>query len=717
MEKFDIFIKGINPERIAETESIKANVAKVLQISLKDLDELLVQPNGACIRREASEDEAKHYQISLTKLGLMCLYRPALRLSNLELLPIEVKEEFTTDAFICPNCEHEMSVNEDGSEPEKCSECGITIAKFVEQKRRNDERDAIKAKLLVSQNIIKQEQLKKQQEDAEKQRKLELEKEVLQELHSDGVIKKPLNIKLLAIGGGLCVVIAGASYFFTQSNPALPTESNLVVNSSMRLVHPTETPQTVTSTPVDTQQAMQKTHDQAAQVLNGFGLDADAFANAGNAATNNVASPSEKMLLPQTAPNNPDATPLNATQLVEAIPNTPQSTHSDELLTILSNDITWDYFLAQNSKMLLERQLPENAEKLSKYIIATDVYIDTLGILLRAAQQHKQTKLVDDYLASLEIRLTPLPAEQQAIYFAQAGGYLALENGSNALLVRAEKLLAGLPRPELQLNTVLKLAVIYSKTGNIAIANSYFNKINTLLTPVTDPDMQVQLRISVARAYQEVNNTPVAVQWLNSTESQIKQLKMDTLSALITGYAQCNQWQTVSSVLTQIDAKSHYDLWLYQAIITSLKAGFIQNALELHKLLHSPVYKTLAAIFIADYSPATANELLTSSEQFLDGQTTAAEKAIVASRLVEYYGKLKNTAKTEALIAVTKDVLDSLPASPEKDELLHIVITQYTHGFQIQAASNLLTAIQSPTLKTRLNIEINQLADVGGLLK
>lgn len=672
MEKFDIFIKGINPDRIAETENIKAQVTKVLKIHLADLDKLLAQPNGACVRRGVSEDDAKHYQISLAKLGLVSLYQPAKRLSNLELLPTEHEEYSAEEKLICPNCGYEIPSNEDGTKPEKCIECGITITTFIEQKRQNEERDAaIKAKLLASQRIV-------QQEEAEKQRLL-LEKGGLQELHDDTSIKKPLNIKLLAVGSGL-LVVAALSAFFELSNSALPTESNPAINSSMRLSTPVETPKISTSS--DNQQTLQ-TNDQTMPVLN----DTDTFANAENI----------------------EKSPVNNT--------TSQTIDSNARSFMWGNDITWDAFLAQNSKILLERQLPENAAKLSKYIIADDVYVDTLGVLLRAAQQNKQSKFVDDLLASLETRLASLPAEQQAVYFAQAGNYLVLENSSNLLLVRAEKLLVGLPKPELQLNAVLKLAVIYSKTGNIAIANSYFNKINALLTPITDTDMQVQLRIAVARAYQEINNTPVAVQWLNSTEPHIKQLKTDTLNMLITGYAQCNQWQTVLDVLTQVNDATSYDLWLYQAVITSLKAGFIQNAIELHKSLHEPFYKALTAIFIANYSPSTANDLLTSSEQFLDGQIAASEKAIVASHLASYYGKRKNGEKTATFIAVTKNALDNLSASPEKDDVLHIVTTQYTHGFQIQAANNLLTAIRNTALKTDLNIEINQLSDVSGLLK
>lgn len=713
MPTFDIFIKGINPDRMDEAETIRVNAAKALQISVSKLDELLAQPS-VCIRRDATEEEAKTYQRTLNKLGLVSLYSPIKRETNLELVPIE--EEITETSIICPNCQHEMQFDEDGVAPEKCPECSITIAKFVEQQRQNEEREAIKAKLLASQTTLQIQATKKQEEEAEKQRKLELEKEVLEELQGGGAIKKsPLNIKSLTIGGGLCVVVAGAGYFLSQSPSASPivaaSTPSLAKDSEKKAGSTVQVASSKAAAPMDAQQAMQKTHDQAAQVLQGFGLNADAFANAGSSGSE-VTTPSTDEI-PTDAPVS-----ISTNSATVSTPATTPPLNAQELFAVLNNDMAWDYFLAKNSKILLDRQLPENAAKLSKFIVAHDVYVDALGELLRAAQQAKQTKLVDDYLAALETRLTPLPPEQQAVYFAQAGSYLPLENGSNRLLARAENLLASLPKPELQLNAVLKLAVIYSKTGNIAIANSYFNKINALLTPITDADVQVKLRAAVAVAYQNINNSPVAVQWLKSTAPQLKQLKPETLSALITGYAQCNQWQSVLDVLAQVDAKEHYDLWLYQAIGASLKAGFIPNALELQKALHAPVYKALANVIIAEYSSNTANDTLANATQILSEQlATDAEKAIVAGRLVSYYGKLKNTAKTEAFIIATQDALASLPVSVDKDNVISTIVAEYAHGFQTQAASNLLTAIQSSTLKTRLNVELNQLADVNGLLK
>ncbi len=764
-ELFDIFIKGIDPERISEEKEIKIQAAKVLQISLSELDELLAQPNGACIRRGSPEDEAKQYQRTLSKLGLVCIYAHAKRLTNLELIPLE--EEILATSLICPSCEHEMPIEEDEPEPEKCEKCGISIAKFLEQQQQEKEREAIKAKLLASQTIIKNQTTKKQQEEAEKQRKLDLEKQVLQELHGSGEVEKTVNVKLLVISGGLILLTAGVSYLLSQSpkppvkiatsTPALTTNSQeqSTTNSNIQLATPDAKMAAAKGVsqqgaPMTAQQAMQKTHDQAAKVLNGFGLNADAFANGGSSGGGQAmplstedllqASNDDSMLTggnstaTATASN---STPVNATMTINSnatavtnsntaaqqgqIPTSvsrtgaQKSMNSQELFSALSNDITWDYFLAQNSKTLLERQLPEKAVKLIKYIVANDVYVDALGVLLNAARQGEKTKLVDEYLAALETRLAQLPAEQQAVYFAQAGGYLPLENGSNRLLVRAENLLKNL-KSEIQLNAVLKLAVVYSKMGNIAKANDYFSQINTLLAPITDPDAQVQFRTAVAKAYQEVGNASVSMQWLESSTPLIKQLKLETLGTLVTGYANCNQWQGVLNVLTQIGAKEHYDLWLYQAIVTSLKSGFIPSALELNKSLQLPVYKSLSAIFIANYSTATAEGLLASSEAFLTGQATDAEKIIVASRLISYFGKIKNVEKITGLTTILENTLDKLPISSEKDELLSIVVQQYIHGFQSEEADHLLVGIESSELKTRLNLEIKQLTTVGKLM-
>lgn len=743
MNTFDIFIKGINPDRLEESEQIKKQLSEALQISLTDVDELLSLPNGACVRRDTQEKEAIEYQRALAKLGLIALYVPTRKKVTLELEPIE--EELAAASVTCPNCDNVMPVLEDSVVPEKCDSCGVDIAKFLAQKEAEAEREAIKAKLLATQNIQKALEEKRQQEEAQRLRKAELEKQVLEEIGVKVEEKKPINKKLLVAGISSIGLVIGSSYFFSVStSPPTQTISQTPVlaganeaNSAAQLA--LETPSA--NAPLDAQQAMQKTHDQAAQVLNGFGLDPDAFANAGAntpaSATTAVAGAianAPKNAIPVAAAtavansNAPAATNVAKTATVNAQTSSvnttekkqipPQSigqnlSYTELLQATLENDVTWDKFLAQKTKTLIEQKLPDKGLQLAQFIVAHDVYVDTIGEQIVSAQKEKQTQVVENYFTSLETRLMLLPPDEQAAYFAQASVYLPAENGTNRLLIKAENVLASLQAPELQLKAVLKIAVAYSKLGNITSANDYFAKINTLISAVTDVNTQVQLRARVACSYYEIGNSTAATQWLNSIEPLLSQISSKTRTELAKAYAKCNQWQLISPLLSQT---TENETALYQALTVLLKAGFVSSAMELHKVLHAPIYQALTDILIADYSPDMAEKLVETALQTAK-TLSPFEQTLVLAQAIDYFGKLKNKPQTEKLLAQNKELLVSLPASDEKDALLKVIALHYSHGLQNEQASFLLTGIQTSQLKTSLNVEISQLAKVRELLK
>lgn len=739
MNTFDIFIKGINPDRLEESEQIKKQLSEALQISLTDVDELLLLPNSACVRRNTPEKEAIEYQRALTKLGLICLYLPTRKQVTLELEPIE--EELTETSVTCPNCKNVMQVEVDSSAPEKCDSCGVDIARFLAQKEAEAEREAIKAKLLATQNIQKALEEKRQQEEAQRLRKAELEKQVLEEIGVKVEEKKPINKKLLVAGISSIGLVIGSSYFFSVSTPPPLTQTISQtpvlaganeVNSSAQLA--LETPSA--NAPLDAQQAMQKTHDQAAQVLNGFGLDPDAFANAGaNApATTTVAGTianTPKNLMPvatATAVANSNAPAANVVQTVDALTSSLNTSEQKQILpqsivqnssniellqATIENDVTWDKFLAQKTKILIEQKLPDKGLQLAQFIVAHDVYVDVIGEQIASAQKEKQTQVIENYLTALETRLMRLSPNEQAIYFAQASVYLPAENGTNRLLIKAENVLASLQVPELQLKVVLKIAVAYSKLGNIASANNFFTKINTLISALTDVNTQVQLRARVACSYYEIGNSTAATQWLNSIEPLLSQISSKTRTDLAKAYAKCNQWQLISPLLSQT---TENETALYQALTVLLKAGFVTSAMELHKVLHAPIYQALTDILIADYSPDMAEKLVETALQIAK-TLPPFEQTLVLAQAIDYFGKLKNKPQTEKLLAQNKELLAILPASDEKDALLKVIALHYSHGLQNEQASFLLTGIQTSQLKTSLNVEISQLAKVRELLK
>lgn len=729
MGTFDIFVKGINPDRIEESEQIKKQLADAFQISLADVDELLALPNGACIRRELTEEQAIEYQRALTKLGLVVLYLPAKKQAILELEPIE--EELIATSVSCPNCDNTMLIEEDTISPEKCDSCGIDIAKFLAQKDAQAEREAIKAKLLASQNIQKTLEEKRQQEETQRQRKAELEKQVLEEMGIQVREKKPINKKLLAAGVSSIGLAIGASYLFSSSTPqiAMQTVNATPVLASENEANPSTQQTLETSSanaPLNAQQSMQKTHDQAAQVLNGFGLDPDAFANAGanssspsvavnsqpNAAIQNTIPTANTAAAPVTKQSATTALAQNTTQQKQIVQQT-DLINAELLQVTIENDVTWDKFLAQNTKTLFERKLPEKGLQLMQFIVAHDVYVGVIGEQIAIALKEKQMQSVESYLSVLETRLIRLPSNEQAVYFAQASVYLPLENGTNRLLTKAENLLGSLHTPELQLKAVLKIAEAYSKLGNIASANDYFSKINSLIAAVTDVNTQAQFRMQVAMSYCEINNVTVAKHWFDSVEPLVSKLTLKTRSDLAKAYAKCNQWQLIPPLFSSAQEQ---ETALYQALTVLLKAGFVTSAIELHKVLHTPIYQALADILIADYSPTIAESLVDTALQMAKIQQPF-EQILVLAQAIEHFGRLKNKEQTEKLLIKNKELLVNLPASEEKDALLKVIALHYSHGLQNEHAGFLLTSIQNSQLKTSLNVEISQLAKVRELLK
>jgi hypothetical protein len=133
MSKYDVFIRGIRPERIDEAAVIKKKASQFLKIDEDKLEELWNKPSGLCIRRKVLSEEAEQIQSSLAKAGLICIYKPAL--AGLTLAIEEEKEE-SVRLFTCPGCGHQETLEKDEPEPIKCSKCFINIAKYNEKTRQ-----------------------------------------------------------------------------------------------------------------------------------------------------------------------------------------------------------------------------------------------------------------------------------------------------------------------------------------------------------------------------------------------------------------------------------------------------------------------------------------------------------------------------------------------------------------------------------------------------
>ena len=203
MTTFDVFLNGIQANRLGESEQIKQALATRLDMDIAKVEQLLSGPGGKRLFRDMSEEAAQQYQKDLQTIGAICVYRPGAQKIELSLEAIETEEDgIASDGSIkCPSCEHEMQPDEDGITPDKCTKCGISIQKFLEIQALEVEKDAIRQQLLRTQNAKNSSQEQERKRQAEERRKNQLEEEVKKELS----LKKDKNTSLYSFSPHLFI--------------------------------------------------------------------------------------------------------------------------------------------------------------------------------------------------------------------------------------------------------------------------------------------------------------------------------------------------------------------------------------------------------------------------------------------------------------------------------------------------------------------------------
>lgn len=733
---YDLFIKGIHPDRLDEAEQIKKKVSQYFKAGEDKLEILWSTPSGLCIQRSISKEEVNKIQNTLTKAGLICHNSPSLTLIE--------KTEKRQD-FSCPYCEIKIKLDNDEQEPLECPGCSGIIAKYAE----TQERIEIRNRLMNSKAAKDWQKLQLSKSEAERIRKQRIEDEIKQEIF--GKQKRIVaSKKLLFVASTAILVVLGSTYILTTKENKNTTATSALSedNASTAKALSVEAPTSsyASGGVVDTQTALQDTHDKANKVLGAFGLDADKIGkNAGNATlpikvasnfdTATSGSPIDSKTTLQdtqekankvlgtfdshsdkisTNPENPTAsikTPTNSSNGDNSItitqtitPEAVSVAFTIALLDDSENHQEWDLFLNQQITDFLKKEKLAEAYKIGQYIVDTEVYIHTMGLLLAHAKDINHGKVVEEIMTAIESRINALPISNQAEYLAQAGFEQLRIYKKNDLLIRSETLWKQIPNSYDQLKAALKIAVYNFKSGNIKAANNYFGIAHKLLDKNKSPDQQVSVRAALGRAYYDVNESDNAGKWLASTEVFLPKVTIATLKELVGSYAYTNQWQ--KTTLQNIATEKQSEL-LYVAVQVSLKNNALNNALTINKNIQDPNYIALASGLIASYDSSKANSYLDIAEKQMHTIELPSDKAIVASCLSRSYSRIGNTQKVAQLMKESEKNLESLPSSIEKDNVLIPVIRNFAQAFQFENAYNLTFFIHSEDTKSSIKNEIN----------
>ncbi|MGZ5026064.1 MAG: tetratricopeptide repeat protein [Methylobacter sp.] len=703
MAVYDVYIKGIRPDRMDEAEQIKKKASQVFKIEEQQLEALWSTPTGLCIRRGISGEEAEQVQVTLSKAGLVCLYRPGGSGLNISLVEKTEEKALTKREFSCPYCEVKTPLDEGEPDPIKCPECSGIIAKYAETMERKEIRD----RLLNSKLAAEKREMQISREEAEKRRKKEIEEEIAQEIF--GKKSKTPSKNLLIAGGVAIAVVSGASYFMSNGNQDANVTAGTAAPAGAAATAATGGEAAAVAgpeAPADAQMALQDVHDKANNVLGAFGLDAD---NLGKNAGKAGASSSGTKLVstaPSAVPGNPE----------KPIPPAEQNTAPAPTVTLLQdggNNQEWDLFLNQRITKLIEGNNVADAFKLSQYLIDTEDYINAMGKLLAQAQLSNQDKPINDITAAIDARINALPVPNQVEYLAQAGLYQFKITKKTDWFTRAETAWKQLQNPDDQLKSALKIAVYNFKAGNVDTANNYFGQADGLLAKNTAADKQASARAAIGRAYFDVNDSANAFKWLASAEQLIPEVTPATLKELVGSYAYIGQAPTAA---LQTIAKEKQGELLYRAVQVSLKSNAADRAASISNDIQDSSYKALADDLVSSYQPDAAATALDSAEKQLQAINLPTDKAIVASRLSRHYARIGNAQKASELLKTVEQQFSGLPESSTKDEAISLIVRNFAQSLQFDTADNLTIFIQSPAVKSSVNNEINRIKEISALL-
>lgn len=746
MANYDLYIKGIRPDRMDEAEEIKKKASQFLKTDIDKLDELWGGPTGFCIRRNVEAEEAKQIQATLAKAGLICLNKPAAADFKFSLVAKDEDEDKsqTQRNFICPYCQARIPLDAGEPDPAQCPECSGIIAKYAEFKERKEIRD----RLMNSKMAAERREKQLSEQEAERERKKRIEQEVAEEIFG----KKPKVDKNIVIAGGVAVLALSGLVFFLSGNsdknvPATEAAANSTETASAPAGQPDPVLSAVAEAtggqagdagampaggPVDAQSSLQDTHDKANKVLNAFGLDADKLAKnsgggaspakAGSGAAAATAAPVTAPTGAQTAaasPTTPSTAPavtklavIPPSVLPAEIRKSLQTENANSVATVArdgGNNQEWDLFLSQRIDKAIASNKLDDAYKDAQYLADNESYIDAMGLLLARAQQGKQEKLVNDIIAAMENRINALPSENQTQYLAQAGYYQQRATQKTDLLTRAEAAWKQIATPDDQLKAAARIAAYYAKTDQLDPANNYLKQAVDLLVKTSLADQQVIGRAAIARAYADAGDNATAAQWLVSADKLAPDATAKALGELMDAYAYAGQ----QPAILQSAAKDKQGGLQYRAVQTLLKTKATNKASAIANGIQDAAYKALAAELVASYLPAEqAGASLEQAENQLPSIGLPGDQAIVASRLSRHYARTGDMQKAAKFTAEAERQLNSLPSSPAKDDVLALVIGNLAQSRQFDTADNLTVFIQADDVKTPIRNEINRIKEV-----
>ncbi len=690
MNKFDIFVNGIQTSHFDKKEQVIIQASSVLKIP-KPLVEKLLNTPSTRIRQGISEKKALQYHHILNELGIVCFYSPvAQETKNFEdSVILSTSNIENSPTYTCPNCSHKIETKESEAFPEVCDECGIFIDLYLKYKVQDDESPTLFG--TPSKTIQQNKQANTYQKDNTANSKIQnqdIQPGILSQQTKREDKDNTRPIILMGVSLVLFSLAAILYPFFSQQYEASKTT---ITSDKNQQSIPSIDNKIITSHP-------SKSIDQNSNLA----------LNHKNNKINQVESPTLKSDAPQ-----PQLTSTDSKTNKILGGNSSNLKPSSLFHKALDNQ-EWDNFLSQKINTSITKGSPEQSLDLISCLSNPKKHINSLAKLLLASTNKDFKKGV---LSKMDGVIKTYPIEERPHLLIQAGRYQINPAIKNELLNRAENNWRTLSNPEKKLKSALKMATAYFEGGNVKATNQYLMEITQLL-PQIDPEnvtSQIKLRIAISRANKDTGNLNYALEWIKDSEALIEKIGEPALKDFVIGYAYLNQYPSVLRLIKRASSVTQQDKLFYSAIKVYLASEQIETAVKLNRSIQGASYKALSYILIANYSKAYQGYAVLAESALNIEITSPFNKAIISSRLAQLYARQYHIYKTEKQLKITEQQIKLIPASPEKDHLLSIVAINYARSLMFKPATTFASAIQSPEISSFFFNEYKKLSKITAL--
>ncbi len=747
MNKFDVFINGIQLDHIANKKQVNQKASDCLKIPIQLFEKLLNSPNTR-IRQSIPELKARQYKKILSRIGVICFYKPVTEKVISIKHSVELSTKDIKNTFTCPNCNHQLTQPDDGTSPNECEKCGIFIDLYLAHKTTESDKKETQPFIVQIPNEQSTEIEKNQIKKTDKQQSLSLQKDDLkkQPIQKDKKLKKrPLISSRSALA---LLALACISYaFFNRSDKSLPRTAEMIANGTVQTKdHTIYATSSQTNDPELLEQNIKPTthltqnNSESPQYTLAISDEKKMVSaispNLAQYGTNQSFSSNSKTSQPIRKAQNKSRDAIekinqqtghiqNPFELNKSLQRQNKSskanTSSKGMIIPVSNILShfavdnqeWDNFLTQKiDDSIIDGNL-NRSFRLISCLTEPEKHISSLAKLLITSREEKLKK---ELLLKMEDKIKLSPIEIQPQLLSQVGRYQIDLKLKKDLYERAEKSLNALSDPKKRLNSALRIATSYYKDGNIKSTNHHLMKISALLPKINanNADSQITSRVAISRVYKDTGNIKYALQWIKDSENLINLASESAIEDLVEGYAYLDQYSSVMRLIKKAPLNKQSEL-LHRAARVYLTSKQIETAIQLNRLIQGATYKALSYILIATYSPENKSYSILAESVLNTEINSPFEKAIISSRLAQLYARQYNIYKTEKQLQLTKQYINAIPSSPKKDELLYIVATNYARSLMFKPATAFVSTIQSPGVKMQFNKEYDYLSKLNSL--